>query len=247
MLKYHKLISFVTGLLFLLVMQRFATPQPVFRFLLPAFFVYAVFVSVYNQWYLRQIEKYNFWIVIRQLLLLVAGFGLFLILPSENLRGLFLVVTVGIITFFQIILGNLAENLLINETLLIAFGLFFSFAAFYQYTPSFGTLYVMGVFFSSSLLARCFYEFVPKPNSVKIVASLMLGLFCSQIFWALNFLPLHFSALGLILLNIFYFCLILNYYNFFHILNFKKVQFHFLLILLCSGAVLLVTPWRIIR
>jgi hypothetical protein len=247
MLKQHKFISFVWGLLFLIVLQIFATPEPVFRFLVPAFLLYVAVVTAYNRWYLLQAQKYNFWIALRPMLLLFSGFGLFLIIPSQFLRGLFLIISVAVITFFEIILGNFAENILLNETLLIAFGLFFSFAAFYQYTPGYGFLYLAGVFAGSSLLARSFYEFTPQPASGKLAGSLILGLFCGEFFWALNFLPLHFSALAIILFNLFYFCLILNYYYLFHILNFKKIQFHLFLIAGCSLAVLIATPWKIIQ
>lgn len=89
MLKRHKFISFCWGLLFLIIVQKFVQPQPVFRFLAPAFLFYAAIVGAYNTWYLKQIQKYNFWTVLRSLMLLAAAFGVFLILPSENLRGLF--------------------------------------------------------------------------------------------------------------------------------------------------------------
>ncbi len=247
MLKYHKLISLVWGLTFLIVLQTFSTPEPIFRFLIPAFIGYTALVTLYNVWYLKQIDKYNFWIILRPILLLLSGFGLFLIIPSDLLRGSFLIVSVGVIAFFEIILGNFAENFLLNETLLIAFGLFFLFFAFYHYLPNYQTYYLAGIFFGSALLTRSFYEFVPKSSRVKLIGAVTIGLFCSQLYWTLNFLQFHFSALSLILFNIFYFCLILNYYFLFHILNFKKIQFHLLLILICSVVVLISTPWQILK
>jgi hypothetical protein len=246
MLKYHNLISFGFGLLFLLVLQKFATPEPIFRFLVPAFLLFVVAVTFYNNWYLRKIGKYNFWVLLRAILLLLSGFGLFLIIPSESIRGLFLILTVFIITFLQMLLGNQAENILLNETLLIAFGLIFAFFGAYHYFPTNEPLFLAGIFFCSFLLSRSFYEFIPKPAQTKLVGALILGFFCSQLFWTLNFLPFHFSVLSALLFNIFYFCLILNYYHLFHILNFKKIQFHLLLILACDAAILLATPWRIV-
>ena len=79
MLKYHKLLSFIIALLFLIGLQKFVVPQPVFRFLLPAFLVYVVGVVAYNRWYLRQIQAYNFWLLVKLVLMLFAAFGLFLI------------------------------------------------------------------------------------------------------------------------------------------------------------------------
>ena len=246
MLKYHKFISFCIGLAFLIVLQRFATPEPVFRFLLPAFLVYAAAASLYNRWYLKKIGQYNFWLLLRILLLLSAAFGIFLIVPSDFLRGLFLIVAVVLITFFEIILGNLSENILLNETLIIAFGLFFTLTAFYEYVPSYATAYLVGAFLGAALLARSLYEFVPQPKPVKLIGAVTLGLFVSEVFWALNFLPFHFSVAALLLFNLFYLCLILNYYYLFHILSFQKIQFHLVLIAACDAAVLLVTRWRIL-
>ncbi|MBX9837041.1 MAG: hypothetical protein K2X69_01875 [Silvanigrellaceae bacterium] len=245
--KYHKLISFAIGLGFLIVVQKYATPQPVFRFLVPAFFVLALLATFYNNWYLKQINKFNFWLIVRPLMLLLAGFGLFLIIPSEAMRGLFLISAVLLITFSEILLGATTESLLINETLLIAFGLFFTFSALYQYAPLYGIYYVVALFILTALLTRSFYEFVAQSTKVKLVSAVVLALFTAEIFWCLSFLPLHFSALALVLFNIFYFCLILNYYNFFHVLSLKKIQFHLLLIFVCTVVVLFSTPWSIIQ
>src|SRR5882724_5490584 len=101
MLKYHKLIPFCIGLVFLIVLEKFATPQPVFRFLLPAFLIYLLVILFYNRWYLKALDKYNFWLGLRSMLLLAAGFGIFLGLFNDFLRGLFLIVSVILITFFE--------------------------------------------------------------------------------------------------------------------------------------------------
>lgn len=227
-------------------MQKFANPEPVFRFLAPAFLIYAAAVFWYGKQYLKSLEKYNIWIQARSMLLLASAFGLFLVIPSDGLRGLFLILAVITIAAFQIFLGDTAENLLLYETLIIAFGLFFSLAAFMQYIPGFGPWYVMAVFAAVFLLSRSFYELVPRQEKTKLIGSVAMGLFSSQMFWALSFLPLHFSALALLLFNFFYFCLTLNYYHLFHVLNFKKMQFHLFLIIACSVVVVLATPWSIL-
>ena len=163
------------------------------------------------------------------------------------MRGSFLVVTVGVITFFEIILGNFAENLLLNETLLIAFGLFFYFFAAFHYLPVYEPYYLVGIFLSSALLTRSFYEFIPKSDKTKLIGAISIGLFCSELYWVLNFTQFHFSVLSLLLFNLFYFCLILNYYFLFHILSFKKIQFHLMLIVTCSLLTLIVTPWKVLK
>ncbi len=132
LLKNHKLVSFGIGLLFLLVLQKYAVPEPIFRFLLPAFLGYLILVVLYNRWYLKKIQKYNFWALLLPELLMAAGFGVFLVTHSPALRGIFLTSAVLIITFSEIILGNMAENLMLNQTLIIAFGLFYGlFGAYY--------------------------------------------------------------------------------------------------------------------
>ena len=245
MLKHHKLISFCLALLFLIVLQKFATPVPIFRFLVPAFLAFAAIATAYNYWYLKQIEKYNFWILIRPLLLLIASFGVFLVMPATFLSGLFLIIDVVIITIVEILLGNTAENILLNETLLIAFGLFVALFGAYWYAASFEPFYLMAIFAGSSLLARSFYEAVPQPAEVKLAGSIIIGLLCSELYWVLNFLQLHYSALALILFNLFYFCLVTNYYYLFHNLNFKKIQFQLLFMLACLVLIVATTPWSI--
>lgn len=244
-LKHHKLISFGIGLMFLLVVQNFSLPVPIFRFLLPAVLLYLAITAAYNRWYLKQIQKYNFWALILPELMMAVAFGFFLVIHSQNLRGLFLTATVIFITFAEIVLGNMTENLMLNQTLVIAFGLFLSFFGAYYYTPSFEPVYLIGIFLGVGFLVRAFYESVPQPEKTKLIGAIAIGLFCAELFWVLNFLQFHFSVLSLILFNIFYFCLILNYYHLFHNLNFKKVQFHLFLVAVCSALVVLVTPWTI--
>jgi len=163
-------------------------------------------------------------------------------------------------------MGRFAENLMINETLVIAFGFFITLCGFNQYYLTFGQLhsffggislpdwefslqpfYLAGTFACSYLLARCFYEFIPQPSLIKVVISLSIALFTTETFWALTFLPFHFSAIAVVLLSVFYFCLILNYYHLFHTLTYKKIQFHLILIIIASAIAIISTPWTIIE
>jgi hypothetical protein len=219
--------------------------------LIPAFLVFCALVSAYNYWYLRKTEKYNSWVVVRIVLLLAGLFGIFLSIPSLGWRGAFLILSVAIIAAAQILIANFSENILINETLIAAAGLFLGILGATLYIPPFSAfylnlLYMALVFSSSSLLARSFYEFLPHPAFVKLAGSLIIGFFTTQSFWALGFLPFHFSATAIILLNFFYFCLILNYYYLFHILNAKKIIFHFGLMAIADFVVLIFTPWNIL-
>ena len=246
MLKHHKFVSFLIGLAFVIVLQSLAHPEPVFRFLVPAYAAYMIAVFFYNRWYLQQLQSLNQWALIRNELLLAAGFGLYLIIPSEAVRGLFLLTGVGVIAFFELMLGKHSENIVLNETLFVAAGLFFALSAFSQYIPSYQTLYSVLIFAGTALLARSFYDYMPQSGEAKTVGALVLGLFASEIFWALSFLPLHFSALGIILFDFVYFALMMNYYFLFHTLNFKKMQFHLFLIVASGLLVIAATPWKIL-
>ncbi len=246
MLKNHKLISLCIGLGFLLVVEKFALPVPVFRLLLPALLVYAGLVTIYNRRYLKQIQKYNIWLLLRPLLLMLSLFGLFFFTLSEFFQGLFLLLGALIIVVFEMLLGNQAENILLNETLVIAFAAFYSLFGAYYYGPNYGPVYLAGAFFASLFLVRSFYEFIPLSNKTKMVCAVAIGLFVCQLYWALIFLPFHFSILALLLFNFFYFFLILNYYHLFHVFNLKKLQFHFLFMAVTGTIALLATPWRIV-
>ncbi len=263
MFKHHKYISVIIGLLFVIVLQELSVPQPIFRFLLPIFLIYGMAVSYYNLAYLRFVGKYNRWVVLRPFLLFWSGLGVFLLLPNSGWRGFFLTFAFLMIVLVELNLRNFTENLLVNETLIIAFGFFVSFAGFNQYLPqaagmpfwplwrynlhlSLQPAYLAGVFFTTTLVVRSFYEFIPQSLRTKWVAAVILGLFSSELFWSLSFLPFHYSAGALVLFAIFYFCLILNYYYLYHTLTFQKIQFHLALIALACGIAILATPWRVL-
>ena len=246
MVKYHKYISVAIGVLYLITLQEFSHPQPVFRFLIPSFFIFTALVTLYNAWYLKATQKYNVWMLVRPVLLLASAFGLLFAIPSSGLQGLFLLSAVLVIAFVEYFLGNFAENIILNETLVIGFGFFISITAGNMYFPGFHTYWLAAVFVATFLMCRSFYELVPHSERLKLISSFGIALLCSEFFWALAFLPFHFSSSGLILFNLFYFCIILNYYYIYKSLTDKKLQFHFMLMLICSIFIFLITPWKIL-
>lgn len=265
MTDHHKIYSFTIGFLYSFVLFRFSLGQPVFRFMVPALFIFLTAVYFYNKNYLIKISKQNIWTLAASLLLFLGAFGVFLFLPTEFLRVSFLLCSAVSIGFFEMHLGNFGENLLVNQTLLSAFGIFIGFAGAEQNFPglkqilwhlgqreilrlnfSMQPLYLIGCFIFTLLLCRSFYEFIPYSERTKWVSSIIISLFSLELFWALSFLPIHFSAKAVLLLSLYYFCLILNYYNFFHTLTQKKVQFHLALIVLAGLLVILATPWKVI-
>lgn len=176
------------------------------------------------------------------------AFSLFNIVPGDFFRGLLLLFVVALGWLFEYFLGSFAENIALNETLIIAFGMIMSLSAYaLQYFPGFQTLWLILVFVGTFLLTRSFYDFAPESSSSKMIVSLTLALFCAEIFWALTFLPFHYSASGLMLFNVYYFCLILAYAYAFNTLNVRRFQFHLMLLIVCSAFIFLLTPWRIIQ
>jgi hypothetical protein len=247
MAKYHKIFACFFSIAFLIMLQELSIPRPVFRFLVPGLILFSIIITLYNKWYLQQIGKYNPWILLRPILFFGSAFSLLNIIPGDVLRGLFLIIVVLLGSLFEIFLGNFAENIVLNETLVIAFGIFMSVSAYgLQYFPGFQTLWLVLLFFGIFLTTRSFYEFLPETSLGKLVSSLAIGLFCTQIFWAMTFLPFHYSASALMLFNIFYFCIILNYYYVFNTINIRKFQFHLGLLVACTVFIFLLTPWKIL-
>lgn len=247
--KYHKISSIILSVLFLIGVQLYATPFPVFRNLFLAFVTFCVIAGVYNFFYLRSIGKYNFWVWIRPLLFFVSWFSLFQFVPNATLRGLFLLAGLPVIYFIEQSIDHEGEQVLFNQVLLDAFCFFIAAAAvsqFYRFKIP-GTVYLVGLFAYILLLVRSSYEFTPRTVQHKWLGAAAIGLFMAELFWALDFLPLHFTALGLLLFNVFYFCWALYYYFLFNHLTQKKIQFHLLLTLLFTGLILLITPWGIVK
>ena len=243
----HNLISIVFALLTLVVIQLFATPFPIFRFLFPAYFGLIGLFSWYNHWYLKKIGKYNHWLLLRNVLVYLAIFAFLLILPNPFTRGLFLILATVIIAFFEFFIGHFSETIMLNETLIMAFGFSISFCAYGWYFPKSETLLIMATLVVTFLMARSAYEFIPQPEKTKNISAAVLALFCSEIFWVLSFLPFHYSAIGLMLFSVFYFCFILNYYYLINTLNFKKFQLHLTLFVFAILLIIFITPWRILN
>ena len=245
MLDTHKIISIALGLLFTVVLAIFSNPVPDFRFLLPAFMAVLMVTFFYSPFYLKSLGKYNFCVILRPLLLQSSGFLLFLLLPGPFYRGLFLVVTAALIAILEITLAKFSENALLNETLLIAFGFYFSFFGFVQYFPAFASWYLLGVFMALFLLARCFYDYVPHGSNMKLLNALVASFLGTQIFWASTFLPFHYSALAVLGVSFFYVILVLNYHFLFNILSPKRAKLYLFLAGISLVLVFSATPWRV--
>jgi hypothetical protein len=70
----HTIVSGIISVGFVVIVQIFAAPQPVFRFLLPAFLLFVAVITTYNYFYLKRIGLYNFWSLMRIVLFLLVWF-----------------------------------------------------------------------------------------------------------------------------------------------------------------------------
>ncbi len=175
-----------------------------------------------------------------------AAFALYAIIPWYFVKGIFLILTFGLGIFFLLFLGSFAENVILNQSLIISFAVYMALSAYNFYFPSYQNLYLIGVFTASLIVTRAYLDFVPKTPRFKLATALAISLFMVELYWALMFLPLHYSVSGLLLFNAYYFFIVLTFYSLFNTLNAKKLAFHLWLLGLTSLAILIATPWEII-
>jgi hypothetical protein len=242
----HKIISAAWAISFVIVVQIFATPRPSFYYLLPAVAVFLLGLSGYNIWYLKRRSKYNLWVWLRYTFFVLGWFGVFFLISGSVTRGAFLIAGVLLMYFFESLLGNPGEQLLFNEVLLTSGTVIMAIVGLSQYFLLPGVVYLSAMFVSIALITRASYEFVPHTEYVKWLCSLLIGLFITQVFWASSFLPLHYSALAIIMFNAFYLTWALFYYFLYHHLTPKKIQFHLILAGVFTVVIFLSTPWSIL-
>lgn len=244
--KRHKIISAILAVLTLVVVQIFASPLPVFRFLIPAIAILVVGVLIYDYFYLREVDAFSVWKLVRVGLLFVAWFGILFLLPGYFARGVFLIASLPVLYMVQVLLANIGEQLLINEMLLTAFGLFLTSWGFqYYYHLSERYIFVFE-FLAILLLLRASFADVPHSNQTRSLSALALSLFIAEIHWALTFLPFHFSVSAVILFVFFYVLWILYHYALFKVLTPKRVLFYTVFAFVSSIIIVVVTPWSII-
>lgn len=243
--RVHLIISAIIAILFMVILQVFASPEPVFRFLAPAFLGYIACVALYNRWYTRKLGVWNVWLWLRLPLFLFSWFGLFILIPSGLGRGLFLLISLPLIFFFESLVGHSGQQLGWNEFLLTAAALMLNLFGFSYYFILPGVIYLLTVFISTSLIVRSSLELVPHEPVEKWIASLSLGLFATELFWAISFLPLHYTALAIFAFNVLYVLWIIYYHYLYKTLTRKQVQFHLVLAFALALVMFMSTPWSI--
>lgn len=244
-LSRHKIISLLFAIGFVVVVQWFASPLPTFRFLVPAILIYIGAIAIYNWRYFVNRDQLDWWLALRNPILILIWFGLLFVVPSGFGRGVFLLVTIPIIFFFQTLLANRGQQLAWNWFLLSLAGLLLALYGFNFYFPLTGIVYLALVFIGVLFLVRIVVDSVPHPPGVKWLAGLVMALFAAEIFWVLQFLPLHFSVLAVLSFNILYLLWAIYYHYLYQTLTARQIQLNVLLALGLSLVILISSPWTI--
>lgn len=241
----HKIISGILAIAFVVVVQWFAVPVPVFRLLIPAFIIYLGIITLYNWRYLISQQAFSYWLLVRLPIFLLVWFGLLFVIPFGFIRSLFLLSSLVIIFFFETLAANKGQQLAWSLFLVSLASLQLALFGFSFYFPLHGLVYLLLNFVGILLLVRTAIDTVPHSNGVKWLAGLVLGLFAAEIFWALQFLPLHFSVLAVISFMIMYLLWAIYYHYLYQTLTAKQIQLSVFLVLFLSAVILLSSPWTI--
>ncbi len=238
----HKLASGAFAVLFLITVQL---TSAVFRFLLPAVLVYVAALTMYSYRYLLQQKVYTPWLLVRVPLFVAALVCVYLLLPiASPVRSLYLILAAALLYLGEATLAKVSEQANFFATLLTFFGLSIGlFAAnFYMPNNTFLVLLLLGL--ATFAVCRTSFEHVLQPGSVKSTYASLLVVCVVELAWCLVLLPLHFTVLAIVMLNVFYVLWILAYYHLFHNLTSKKVTFHVGFAVAVTFIALVSTPWR---
>ncbi len=237
----HKRISAIFALALLILIQ---TTGGVFRFLCSALFIYAVALLSYNYVYLKKHGMFTSWSLVRILFFSASIVSLYFIVPEGFLRALFLIAAAGIFYVIELNLKVFSEQIVFLETLLAYFGLSLGIFAFsFYFLPNItSTLLALSVV--TYFVSRASLDYIPQSSREKNFYSLLITLAQLEIGWGLLLLPLHFTALALVLFNCFYVLWIIVYHHLFKNLTSKKISFHITFSAIIILIIFLSTPWK---
>ncbi len=241
----HKIFSIIFAIGFSALIYFLTRGDLVFRYLVPAVLLYLVALSLYNWRYLLSQAQYNLWLLIRVPLFILIWFGLLFIIPLGFVRTTFILFSIPLIFIFETLVANKGQQLGWNLFLVSLASLMLGLYGFHFYFPLSGLVYLGLVFLGVCVLVRTSVDAVPHESTVKWFASLVLGLFAAQIFWILQFLPLHFSVLAILSFVILYLLWAIYYHYLYQSLTRRQIQFNLLLVIILSVIILISSPWTI--
>lgn len=204
-------------------------------------------ISLYTWRFLKSIEHQTpFWTTVRLAILLTGLCVLFFFLPGPTTRLFFALAIFPLHYFFMRTISGGGEELLLNQILVSSFSAFLAITGLWFYLPQSNVLPIFSVALISGLLAYAGLANASTTKQVKLIGSLIIAILSGQIFWALAFLPLHYSVLGFALASLFNAFWTIYYYDVYHLLTARKVQFQLTLAAVAIILVSLLSPWSII-
>lgn len=242
----HKIISAVFAVAFVVLVQWISDPVPIFRYLIPVFLLYLGVIMLYTWRFLQNQDNFSLWIWLRLPIFLGTWFWLLFLVSAGFARGLFLLISVLLIFFLTNTVGNRGQQLAWNQYLITLFGILIAVAGFsFYFEVIYGLAFLAVLFLLVTLATRAAVQQIPHGDNIKWLVSLVMALFAVELYWVLQFLPLHYTVLAVIQFNILYLLWAIYYHYLYQTLNRKQIQFNILLVLVLSIIVLLTTPWSI--
>jgi hypothetical protein len=220
------------------------TSSPLFRAFIAVMAIYSCGVLAYNYFYLKKNNAYSFWRWLNFLFLLLSFICIYLILPGNYLRSFYIIAATALIFLSELGLNYVSEQLNFLKTLLSFFGIALGIFAvnFYFLPKNFLILLLFALI--TYLISRSSLDYIPQSNSRKNFFAVLLAFAMLEAGWSLTLLPFHFTALAVILFNVFYALWIIVYYYLYNNLSPKKVYFHLLFSGLLVFLIFLSTPWK---
>lgn len=244
--KSHKSLSAVAACVLPLAVYFLAYPTPIFRFLVPAFFLCVVLTQVFSRSTLEHLHEGWPWAVVRSSLFYLAWFLLFFLLPTPGLQIAYMLISVPVLYVGERLVGYTGETVLVSHTILTSFGLLLAAAAGEYYFHAGSALLTIVVFTCLFLLSRATYVFVPQTPAIRLASSLLVALFATEAYAAVLFLPFHFSVVGFLAFLSFYIVWLFTYYWQFGVLTAQRVKLYLIISAALAILLLLVTPWQVV-
>ncbi|MBU6447940.1 hypothetical protein KGQ24_03830 [Patescibacteria group bacterium] len=238
----HKLVSIIIALAFLVLIQSYSG---IFRIVVPVMAIYIGAVGVYNSTYLKARKSFTPWSWLRMLIFLAALTGIYFVLPDGFWRGIFLIASVGLIYFSEDRLLAASEQLVFMQALVSFFGLsLVIFALNFYFLPK-NTVTLLLILLSAFAVSRSSFDYIPVEAGKKNFYSLFIAFAVLELAWGLIFLPFYYSALAIIIFNIFYVLWIVIYHHLFNNLSRQKISYHIVFSFILIVLALVTTPWRV--
>lgn len=219
----HKRVSGLAALSFLIIIQA---AGGVFRYLFFLIALLTILLLAYNTWHLLRNKIFTIWNLVRMFFFIISLVSIYFIVPNDILKELFLLFSSLLFYFIELNIKVFSEQLIFLETLLSYFGFSLGIFALIFYFLTKSTFILLLICLGTYFISRSSLDYIPQSPQKKNFYALLISLAILEIGWSLLLLPFHFTALAVIMFNVFYVLWIIVYYHLFNNLSLKKVSFH---------------------